>query len=361
MATDWIDVEVFAAALATPEVPAADCAAALRRYFGEDEGGASGRGVPRAPAALKARPALHAARLPALIEQVSFVHGGAWCTEKGQRTLGALGFALWNHREATHLLQSGRFAVCDLVDAMRPHAPPSDAWVQDLLRWLELGDRAALERLAPAAAGAAAGSRSRSRSRSRVFEYGQTPAATHRMLELQSMHLGGPEARLASCLEATVALIVQHRAVQGLAAWLRSLDGPADPPPWPRPGWENASDRAFRLTRLELLYRLRRDHRPLFDRFGPALLRDASYDAEEILALLGAVEARREIHRGGRFWRILRFGPCLCTTWGKAGSGGTTRLKACAGEAAARRAMDAAARRQLRRPGAVEVTNSRTG
>jgi len=353
MSTDWIDIELFSALLATRDTPASDCAAALRGYFGADEGSKNGRAMAKVTAALKARPDVLAERLPALLSLISFTHDGDYTPDKGHRILGALGSPLWNTFDGTRLMDTSRFALVELVDSLYDYSDAPEDTPRELARWLELGDAAAFERLRPALLAATA-------DEAELFpdEVGHTTTVTGRVMALQVAHLDDREAQLEVFLEAAVDSWELGAVLLGIAAWLTAVEGPAATPPWPLPHWENADDKASRLALLEVLFRLHRNHRPLFDLYAPALLQERPWRALAILELLGVVDEERAVSlaSGARFWRVLRFGRCTATTWGKVGDAGTVRLKSWASEAAAIRGAAAAHRKKLKRPDAADTS-----
>ncbi len=351
MSLAWVDLPAFAALLATEEYPQDACEAALSAFFEGEERSGPGRGIFEVTAALKARPALLEERREALLELISFTHEGAWCEEKGQRILGALGSPCWSTYDRGRLLLSQRFAFAELMRALHPHADAPEGLARDLARWLELGDREALGRLRPAADALAS-------DPIPVPDEHQPTAVVCRTMTLLAAHLPDPEARLEYFLQSAIDSFFNSAVLLGIAALLAEEEGPATPPPWPQPGWENPDDKAARLALLEVLYRLYRDHRPLFDDFAPPLLNERPWRALEILGLLEAVEEERSVSldQGKRFWRILRFGRCSATHWGKVGDAGTVRLKTWPDEARARKGVAAAHRKKLARPDAVDTT-----
>jgi len=353
MSTDWIDIELFASLLATRDTPAPECAAALRGYFEEEEGSKNGRAMAKVTAALKARPELLADRLPALLSLIDFTHDGEYTPDKGQRILGALGSPLWNTFDSTRLMDTSRFALTHLMEALYDYSDAPADTARELARWLELGDEAAFERLRPTALAAAA-----DEAELLPDLIGHTITVTGRVMALLVAHLEDPEAKLEALLEAAEESWEFGAMMLGVAAWLTAMEGPATPPPWPLPHWENADDKASRLALLEVLYRLHRDHRPLFETYAPALLQERPWRALAILALLGVVDEERSasLAHGARFWRVLRFGRCTATCWGKVGDAGSVRLKGWASEAAALKGAAAAHRKKLKRPDAADTS-----
>jgi len=302
-------------------MPFEACRERIATYAREGDGDA-GRGVEAIARAFKARQR-DASYKPGLIALFSGTHEGEFLAEKVWRIHGCFGYAIWHHYATTELFDVDPSPIAELSEQLARHAQDPDAMLRDLMSWVELGDEAALGRLEPIL---------RAAGPLKMWEVGYTPQVSGRLLEVVTTHVDGFAARLDFALAFVSEKIIWKSAIEGLAFWLERHEGARSIPAiTPHDASAHGAFAAF--------YRLAREHRAAFDRYGAKLF--ASWYAKEdtLLGALGIIDEDHVVAAAGARrepWRIIRAGRLVFTT-----SGGIRFLSRCsvkvhADEAAAR-------------------------
>ena len=229
-------------------------------------------------------------------------------TDVGYRTYGSLGHAIWHHYESTRLLDASPFAIAELMRALHAHTGDIDRLARDLVSWIELGDRAARDRLRPVVERAGS---------FELREVGYTPVVGARMLDVLGLGAATVEDKL-DRIYANIAAQISHGGhLRSFARLLEELDGPCDAPPYESAVFSNSADRAYARASFEVFWRLVRRHRDVFDRHPIVFAKNLGSD--EALQLLGIIDEAIEIPKAGARgepWRIMRAGRLVMSTAG---------------------------------------------
>ncbi len=330
--TDCVDVAGLARLLASPQFDVEACRERIARYARQGDGEA-GRGIGAIAEARKKHAGDRLVELkPALIAQLSFTRDGVFSTDVGYRTYGALGHAIWHHRESTRLLDASPFAIAELMRALHAHTDDIDRLARDLVSWIELGDGAARGRLRPVVERAGT---------LELREVGYTPGVGARMLEVLALGAATVEDKIER-VYANIASQTSHAAqLRSFARLLEDLDGVCDAPAYESEVFSNSSDRAYARATFEVFWRLVRRYRAVFDRHPTVFAKNVGSD--EALQLLGIIDETCKIRKAGTRgepWRIMRAGRLVMSTAGDPTYLPRFTVSAAKTEAAARKSYE---------------------
>lgn len=247
-------------------------------------------------------------------------------------------------------LETSSSDIYPIVEALAEQTDDVDAAGRLALRWLELGDEAALQELAPLLTAAERARTADGLWRWRFYGWDSSQQVVHRRLKLLMLPFDDDQQRLDwLCSQPGENATPEEKLSIAARQWLEEQRGPTRPPEInfgdgdviEDDGWEPMS-REHRY--FELVHALSQLASETFHRRANDLL--GAFNPGQVAPVLNALEVSDESielehkdEQGAKLWRLHRIGTTLLTHQGKRGRPGQFTTNVLATEAKARAAF----------------------